>query len=419
MSETDGTADGAAAPRAGLRAALAVGEFRALWSAELLSVAGDQLAKVALAVLVFDRTHSPAWTALTYALTMLPSLLSGVLLTGLADRFPRRAVMIVCDLARAALVGVMALPVTPVIAAVALLVAAQLGPAPFSAAQSPTLALALPGELLVQGQSIRQITINTAQLAGLAVGGAVVGWLGVHPALAVDTATFLASALLIRTGVRSRPAPRGHSAPVRYGAALRQGAHVIWSDRWLRTLVGLAWLAAFTVVPEGLAVPYAAQLHQNKHVVGLLLAADPLGMVIGAFLVARIAARWQRRVLGPLAVATMLPMLVYLLRPPLALALVLLVLVGALSGYQIIAQSSFVRRVPDEHRGQAGGFAGAGLTAVQGLGVAAGGLVAQWLTPSGAIAAAGAAGTLFALVLATASRRHGPQHPTARHSDPQ
>jgi predicted MFS family arabinose efflux permease len=278
--------------------------------------------------------------------------------------------------------------------------------------------LALPGELLVQGQSIRQITINTAQLAGLALGGAVVAWLGVHPALAVDAATFVASAMLVRVGVHPRPAPLTGPASVRYAAALRQGAHVIWSDLRLRTLVGMAWLAAFTVVPEGLAVPYAAQLHLSTHVVGLLLAADPLGMIIGAFLVARIAVRWQQRVLGPLAVASMLPMVVYLFRPPLALALVLLVLVGAFSGYQIIVQSTFVRRVPDEHRGQAGGFAGAGLTAVQGLGVAAGGLVAQWLLPAGAIAAAGAAGTLFALVLATASRRHDPQLPIDGHVDP-
>jgi MFS family permease len=393
----------------GFRAAFAIGEFRALWAAELLSVTGDQLAKVALAVLVFDRTHSPAWTALTYAMTMLPSLLSGVLLTGLADRFPRRAVLIVCDLARALLVAVMALPGTPVLVAVALLIVVQLGPAPFSAAQSPTLALALPGDLLVQGQSIRQITINTAQLAGLAAGGAVVVWLGAHPALAVDAVTFVASAVLIRIGVRARPAPLGRLASAGYGARLKQGAHVIWSDRMLRTLVGMAWLAAFTIVPEGLAVPYAAQLHLGTRSVGLLLAADPLGMVIGAVLIARLTARWRMRVLGPLTVATSLLLVVYLVQPPLVLALAILVLVGACSGYQIIVQSTFVRRVPDEHRGQAGGFAGAGLTAVQGIGAAAGGLLAQWLMPAGAIAAAGAAGTLFALVLAIAWWRLGPQ----------
>jgi hypothetical protein len=45
------------------------------------SVLGDQLVRVSLAVLLFDRTNSPAWPALTYALTFLPDLVSGHLLT--------------------------------------------------------------------------------------------------------------------------------------------------------------------------------------------------------------------------------------------------------------------------------------------------------------------------------------------------
>ena len=88
-------------------------EFRALWAASAQSVTGDQLARVALSLLVFERTESAGWTAATYALTTLPALLSGVLLSGLADRFPRRTVMIGCDLVRAVLVGLMACPVRP------------------------------------------------------------------------------------------------------------------------------------------------------------------------------------------------------------------------------------------------------------------------------------------------------------------
>lgn len=68
------------------------GEFRALWTAYALSVAGDQLAAVGLSVLVFDRTGSPAWAAATYAMTFLPDLTGGALLSGLADRFPRRRI---------------------------------------------------------------------------------------------------------------------------------------------------------------------------------------------------------------------------------------------------------------------------------------------------------------------------------------
>src|SRR5829696_10543253 len=91
---------GRAAP-ATFREVFAVSEFRALWSAELLSVVGDQLARVALSVLVFQRTNSAGLTALTYALTYLPDLVGGPLLSGRADRFPRRTIMVTTDLLRA------------------------------------------------------------------------------------------------------------------------------------------------------------------------------------------------------------------------------------------------------------------------------------------------------------------------------
>src|SRR5690349_7781515 len=95
------------------REVLGIREFRALWAAELLSVLGDQLARVALAVLVFQRTSSAALTALTYALTFAPAVLGGALLSGLADRYPRRFVLVTTDVARALLAGAMAIPVLP------------------------------------------------------------------------------------------------------------------------------------------------------------------------------------------------------------------------------------------------------------------------------------------------------------------
>ena len=106
------TAVGAApgiSSQATFRAVFAMREFRALWLAQLLSVAGDQLARVAITVLVYDRTHSALWTAVTYAVTLLPWLLGGVALSGVADRFPRRDVLVVCDVARMALVSLMVL----------------------------------------------------------------------------------------------------------------------------------------------------------------------------------------------------------------------------------------------------------------------------------------------------------------------
>jgi len=45
--------------RSSYREVFSIGEFRALWSAQVLSFAGDQFAQVAIAILVYGRTHSP------------------------------------------------------------------------------------------------------------------------------------------------------------------------------------------------------------------------------------------------------------------------------------------------------------------------------------------------------------------------
>ena len=101
------------AARTTFRDVFAVGEFRALWLAQLLSVIGDQLARVALTVLVYDRTHSALLAAITFVVSIVPTFIGGVTLAWLADRYPRRGVMIACDLARCALVLVMAIPGVP------------------------------------------------------------------------------------------------------------------------------------------------------------------------------------------------------------------------------------------------------------------------------------------------------------------
>ena len=82
----------------------AVREYQALWLAEVLSEAGDQLARVALSVLVFDRTGSALLTGVAYAMTYLPWAVGGPLTAGLADRLPRRTLMIICDVVRALMV---------------------------------------------------------------------------------------------------------------------------------------------------------------------------------------------------------------------------------------------------------------------------------------------------------------------------
>ena len=123
-------------PRATFRDVFAVREFRALWLSEVLSVAGDRLALVALTLLVYDRTQSSLLTALVYASGYLPWVIGGLFLADLADRYPRRSVMVVCDLVRAVLVAAMVIPHVPLLALVALLFATTMFAPPFESARA-------------------------------------------------------------------------------------------------------------------------------------------------------------------------------------------------------------------------------------------------------------------------------------------
>ena len=78
----------APARNATFREVFAVGEYRALWFAQLLCIGGDQFARVALAVLIYDRTGSPALAAVTFAVTAVAMAAGGLLLGWTADRYP-------------------------------------------------------------------------------------------------------------------------------------------------------------------------------------------------------------------------------------------------------------------------------------------------------------------------------------------
>jgi predicted MFS family arabinose efflux permease len=383
-------------------------EFRALWLAGVQSVAGDQLARVALSILVFERTDSTALTALTYALTYLPDLVGGLLLAGLADRYPRRRVMVICDLARAGLVAIMALPGVPLPVLALLLLAVQLYAPPFAAAQFATLKMALDGDRLDVAQGTRLATHQLAQMAGFAGAGALVMLIGTRHALVVDAGTFLCSAILIGSGVRPRPAPPPAAGDrTTYVGRIATGARVIWRNPALRSVVGFAWLAGFAVVPEGMAVPYANEIDAGSAAVGVLLAAQPLGGFIGALVIPQaVTPAGRQRLMGPLAVAAIVPLIPFATRPGLIVAVPLLVLSGVCTAYQVTAVATFARLVPDQGSAQAFGLAGSGLVAVQGVGIVGGGTLAQTLDSAAlAIAISGLAGVVVAVAVAASWRR--------------
>lgn len=407
--------------RGGLTGVFAVGEFRVIWAAELLSVLGDQLARVALAVLVYARTGSGALAAGAYALTFLPALLGGVLLGWTADRFRRRTVMVVCDVLRAGGLAVMALPGMSLVAVCALLVAVVLLGAPHGAALGALMPDMLDGDAYEKGLAVRQITIQSAQLVGFGLGGVVVAGLGAGVALLADAGTFLASAALLGLGLVDRPAPE-RLAPVGEARltrvrAIAGGLAAIARDPRRRVLVALAWTVGWFVVPEALAAPYAAQLGADPAVVGLLMAADPLGSVLGAWLFVRfVPGELRERLVGVLAVAAGLPLLLMAARPGVLLTLLLWGLSGMFStAYLLQTQAGFVRATPGSRRGGAIGAVASGIVASQGIAVLVGGLLADALSPAQSVAVCGGIGSSLAFVGTVAWRAVRPGRRAGRH----
>ncbi|MCE7002885.1 MFS transporter [Kibdelosporangium philippinense] len=375
-----------------LTAVLCVREFRGLWLAELLSVGGDQLARVAVAVLVYRETESATWTTLSYAMTFLPNLLGSVFLASLADRFKKRELIVATDLCRGVLAAAMAIPGLPLPVLGVLIALLSFAGGPFKAAQLSLMYQVL-GRQYVQGLSVRSISTQLAQLIGFAAGGAVLTLVSPYAVLGFNAVTFVIAAALVRLTVHSRPGTN-------HRRSTSGVVQLIWRDPRLRGLIALAWMVGLFVVPEGLAAPYAGELAAGLAAVGFLMAADPAGSIIGAWLSARMTERARERMLVPFAILAGVPLILCVLQPGVLISVLLWGISGVAStAYLIETQAAFVKRVPEYCRGTAVGLGSAGVQASQGVAIALGGVVADALSPSAAVALAGLSGAGIAVLV--------------------
>ncbi len=393
------------------RDVFAVAEFRALWAAQLLSVIGDQLARVALTVLVYDQTRSALLAAVTFVVSIVPTFIGGVMLAWLADRYPRRRVMIACDLARCGLVLVMAARGVPLAGLVVLLFLVTLVGAPFTSARAAIYPDVLTGDRYVMGTAVTLTTYQFAQVLGFAAGGVVTGFFGTRLSLIIDAATFAASALIVRARVRSRPAPAagGRHEPSRLAGVIA-GARLVFARPALRIPMFFGWLAAFYNAPEGVVTPLARDLHGGAAVVGVILAAAALGETAGAIVFSRLVAPPARlRLMGPLAVGACGILVLFFWRPGLPGSLLILAASGLCASYQLAANAAFVTAAPHEQRSQAFGLAQGGMSLGQGIVLILAGAAAGGHSASRVIAVCGAVGAVVALAIA-ASWTRGHRH---------
>jgi MFS family permease len=266
-------------------------EVRRLAFARGISVAGSGAAFTALTVTVYETTGSATWIATTLLLTFGVRGLASFFAGSVGDRFDRRRVMVACDLAGAALFGLMAAVQAPE-ALIGLAFLAAMVEVPFESASAAAIPILAGEERLSWANSMVSVGRNLGYTLGPVVGGAAAASIGAGWVFGANAVTFVASAALI-AGIRSRMSG-ARDAEATSWIGVREGIARLVRDPVLR-LLSLA--DAVLVLGMGLVLvadlPLATELGMGGFGYGVLYGAWGVGLVAGSFLGRRMTARTE------------------------------------------------------------------------------------------------------------------------------
>jgi predicted MFS family arabinose efflux permease len=396
-----------ARPTGGIRGALAHRDFRLLLGGQAISNTGDWLYNVALVVYVLEVTGSGAWVAATNVVRFLPYVLFGTLGGVIADRYDRKKVMIVADLARAGIMSGLTLVAASdgsAVWAIALATASTT----FSSAYLPSIRAATPtlvGEDDLAAANTLTSTIENAALAlGPAVGGVLLLLGSPTAAFGVNAASFVVSAAFtasIRTSLVPKVA--GDEAPTPFGERLRAGFRAIRSSSTVQVLLALS--IGFTIFYGQEIVLYALASGELFEIgddgLAFLWAAIGAGGIAAAGITSRIAARpRQAAILGFVSVLSAVPiaLLAFVHAPALVYPLVAIEGATVIVG-DVIFMTMMQRAVSSEVLGRVFGI----MDSLMVLGILLGTVLAPVLVElAGLEVAMVAAGGLVVLITAVA-----------------
>lgn len=325
--------------------------FLQLWIGQGFSFVGDFVSTVALVVLVVQISGSASAVGGVLVARLLPTLASP-LVGVLADRLDRRAILVTCDLARAALiVGVVFTRDLIVIYVLAFLIGLT------RTFFNPTIRAAFPSVVgdgdLTRANALISGTFSISITVGPAVGGLLVATVGVNAAFVLDAATYLISAAFLYRIPLPRPQgseDEGFSQELRAGFGYLAGARVP-----LAIVVGsfLTILAINTTIPAEVFLAKET-FNAGDAGYGLLVSFWGGGTVLGSALMAVVGDRFRLMPFYFLSIFVGgLALVGTGLAPVFALALGALVVEGVCTGIDNVSTDTILQnRVPDAFLGR-------------------------------------------------------------------
>jgi len=300
---TGGEASGAELPAAGAaglvrRAASRIPPllkdttFRRYWSAQTISMFGDQISSIAIPLVAVLVLHaSAADMGYLTALVWLPSLLFGLHAGAWVDRRgQRRATMIAADLGRFALLA--SLPAAYALHGLTLpqLFVVAFGEGLLSVlffvANSAVFVAVVPADQYLDGNSLVYASRALSFVGGPSVGGLLVQLLTAPFAVIADALSFLGSAFFLRRiHPVEAPADRTGKGSVTAGARFISRSPIVRAS-----LIAVAVINFFNLMFSALYLLYAVRaLHISPGLIGVVLGAAAVGSVIGAAVTKRVA----------------------------------------------------------------------------------------------------------------------------------
>jgi len=363
----------------------------ALFKANAISLVGNVLSAIAIPWFVLQTTGSATQTGITGFFTVLPVVLAGFFGGTLVDRLGYKRTSIIADIASGittALIPLLYFTVGLEFWQLMVLVFfGALLDAPGSTARS-----ALVPELAEMAQmpieratSLIHIIERGARLVGAPLGGLLIALMGTENVLWLDAASFFISAGIIAVTIKVyKPVEHEEQEPSGgYFAELREGLRFIYNDKLMLVIVIMIMLTNFLdAIYSGVVQPvFVKQVYGQALDLGLLIAANGAGAVIGALIFSSIGLRLPRHTVFVFGfVLTSLRFFLFATYPPLGIALVFVVIasMGAEPLNPIIGAVEY-ERVPKNMRGRVGGAVSAGAWSAMPLGMLIGGVLTEQL----------------------------------------